>query len=185
LFAKSYHQPVPKYLDSTGYLVYHIKVDSVYSSAKVDSIEKKQRADQEAYLEKARAAEDSLIKKYLSDNKITVKPTQSGLYFVIKQQGKGKKVNKGDNVEVNYKGTFVDGRVFDASERHDQAFKLDAGMQQVIPAWDEALLMMSEGTKALIISPSALAYGPTGNQMIPPYSPLIFEMEVVKINPKK
>ena len=183
LFKKSYHQPVPAYLDSTGYIVYHIIVDSVYSSAKVDSIEKTQRAAQEAFLEKARVEEDSLIQKYLSDNKISVKPTESGLYIVEKAKGKGAKINKGDNVTVNYKGTFTDGRVFDSSESHDQAFSFNAGMQQVIPAWDEALLTMSEGTKALLIAPSALAYGPSGNQMIPPYAPLVFEIEVVKINP--
>ncbi len=183
IFQKSYHQPIPKYLDSTGYIVYHIKVDSVYSSQKVEDIEKKQKAAQEAFLEKAKNAEDSLTKKYLADNKITEKPTESGLIIVVKQKGKGAKVKKGDNVEVNYKGMFTTGQVFDASEKHDKAFSFGVGMQQVIPAWDEALQTMTVGTKALIVSPSALAYGPNGNQGIPPYSPLVFEIEVVKINP--
>ncbi len=183
IFKKSYHQPIPKYLDSTGYIVYHIKVDSVYNSQKVDDVEKKQKAAQEAFLEKAKNAEDSLLKKYLADNKITVKPTESGLYIIVKENGKGAKVKKGDNTQVNYKGMFTTGQVFDASEKHEQAFSFNVGQQQVIPAWDEALQTMSVGTKALIIAPSALAYGPNGNQGIPPYSPLVFEIEVVKINP--
>jgi len=182
IFKKSYHQPIPKYLDSTGYIVYHIKVDSVYSSQKVEDIEKKQKAAQEAYLEKAKNAEDSLIKKYLSDNKITEKPTESGLYIIVKEKGKGAKVKKGDNTQVNYKGMFTNGQVFDASDKHEQAFSFNVGQQQVIPAWDEALQTMSVGSKALIIAPSSLAYGPNGNQGIPPYSPLVFEIEVVKIN---
>lgn len=185
LFQKSYHQPIPKGLDSLGYLVYHIKVDSVYSSARVDALEKEIAAKQKALEEKARLAEDSLIKKYLGDNKITVKPTESGLYIVEKQKGKGKKVTKGDNVEVSYRGTLTNGTEFDASSKHQQAFKFDAGMQQVIPAWDEVLLTMNEGSKVLILAPSKLAYGAQGNQVIPPYAPLVFEMEVVKINPKK
>jgi len=183
IFKKSYHQPIPKYLDSTGYIVYHIKVDSVYSSQKVEDIEKKQKATQAAFLEKAKTAEDSLTKKYLSDNKITEKPTESGLIIVVKQKGKGAKVKKGDNVEVNYKGMFTNGQVFDESAKHDKAVSFGVGMQQVIPAWDEALQTMTVGTKALIVTPSALAYGPNGNQGIPPYSPLVFEIEVVKISP--
>ena len=183
MFQKYYHQPVPKFLDSTGYIVYHVRIDSVYSSAKVDEIEKKNKAAQEAYLEKAKTAEDSLLKKYLVDNKITEKPTATGLYIVIKQKGKGPKVQKGDNAEVNYKGMLTNGQVFDASEKHDKAFSFGVGMQQVIPAWDEALQTMNVGTKALIVTPSSLAYGPSGSGPIPPYAPLVFEIEVVKVTP--
>ncbi|MEO8762293.1 MAG: FKBP-type peptidyl-prolyl cis-trans isomerase [Bacteroidia bacterium] len=183
IFKKSYHQPIPKYLDSTGFIVYHVKVDSIYTSQKVEDMEKKQKAAQEAFSEKAKNAEDSLIKKYLADNKITVKPTESGLYIVVKEKGKGAKLNKGDNAEVNYKGMLTNGQVFDASEKAGKPFTVGVGMQQVIPAWDEALQTMNVGTKILIISPSALAYGPNGNQGIPPYAPLVFEMEVVKASP--
>ncbi len=183
MFQRYYHQPIPKFLDSTGFIVYHVRIDSVYSSQKVDEIEKKQKAAQAAFMEKAKTSEDSLMKKYLADNKITEKPTATGLYIIIKQKGKGEKVKKGDNAEVNYKGMLTNGQVFDASEKHDKAFSFPVGMQQVIPAWDEALQTMTVGTKALIISPSALAYGPNGSGPIPPYSPLVFEIEVVKINP--
>ncbi|HWY38902.1 MAG TPA: FKBP-type peptidyl-prolyl cis-trans isomerase, partial [Bacteroidia bacterium] len=89
------------------------------------------------------------------------------------------------NVEVNYKGMFTDGRVFDASDKHDQAFVFPAGTGQVIPAWDEALLTMNVGTRALLVSPSKLAYGPNGNQGIPPYAPLVFEIDVIGIKSDK
>lgn len=185
MFERYYKQPVPKFLDPKGFIVYHVKIDSSYSSTKVDDIEKKNRAMQEAYMETAKNAEDSLITKYLTDNKITVKPNESGLYMVVKTKGKGAKVNKGDNVEVNYTGMFTDGRVFDASSKHDQAFIFPAGVGQVIPAWDEALLSMTVGTKALLVCPSKIAYGPRGNQGIPPFAPLVFEMEVVGIKSAK
>jgi FKBP-type peptidyl-prolyl cis-trans isomerase FkpA len=185
MFEKYYKQPIPKFLDPKGFIVYHVKVDSLYTSAKVDEIEKKNRALQEAYIEKAKNAEDSIVSKYLADNKITVKPTASGLYIVIKEKGKGTQVKKGDNVEVNYKGMFTDGRVFDASDKHDQAFVFPAGTGQVIPAWDEALLTMNVGTRALLVSPSKLAYGPNGNQGIPPYAPLVFEIDVIGIKSDK
>ena len=181
MFNKFYHEPVPKFLNPNGYIIYHIKVDSLYSSAKVDSIEKKNREMQEAYLEKAKNSEDTLIQKFLKDNKITAKPTESGLYIVIKEKGKGPKVKKGDNVEVNYKGMLTNGQVFDASDRHDQAFVIPVGMQRVIPAWDEALQMMNVGTKATLICPSKLCYGPNGSGPIPPYAPLVFDLDVVSI----
>ena len=185
MFERYYKQPIPKFLDPKGFIIYHVKVDSLFSSAKVDEIEKKNRAMQEAFIEKAKNSEDSLINKYLTDNKITVKPTESGLYLVVKEKGKGAKVNKGDNVEVNYKGMLTDGRVFDASDKHEQAFIFPAGTGRVIPAWDEALLSMTVGTRALLVAPSKLAYGPNGNQGIPPYAPLVFEIEVIGIKSDK
>jgi FKBP-type peptidyl-prolyl cis-trans isomerase FkpA len=181
MFDRYYRQPVPNFLDPKGYLVYHLKVDSLINSAKVDSIEKQQRQMQEAYIEKARLSEDSLIKKYLADNKVNVKPTESGLYIVIKEKGKGPKVKKGDNVEVSYKGMLTSGQVFDASDRHDQAFVFPVGMQQVIPAWDEALENLTVGTKATLICPSKMCYGPSGQGPIPPYAPLVFELDVISI----
>ena len=183
MFHKYYHQPIPKFLDSTGYIVYHVRIDSVYSSEKVDQIEKKNKAAQAAFLEKAKTSEDSLLNKYLTDNKITQKPTESGLYIIIKEKGKGEKVKRGDNAEVKYTGMLTNGQVFDASDKHEKAFSFNVGQQQVIQAWDEALQEMSVGTKALIVTPSSLAYGPSGSGPIPPYSPLVFEIEVVKINP--
>ncbi|MGZ3862316.1 MAG: FKBP-type peptidyl-prolyl cis-trans isomerase [Bacteroidia bacterium] len=185
MFEKYYKQPIPPFLSKDGFIVYHVMIDSMYTSAKVDEIEKKNRAMQDAYIESAKNSEDSLINKYLADNKITVKPTESGLYLDVKIKGKGPKIKKGDVVEVNYKGMFMDGRIFDASDRHDQAFFVPAGMQQVIPAWDEALLSMSVGEKVLLVCPSKIAYGPNGYNGIPPYAPLVFEMEIVGIKSDK
>jgi FKBP-type peptidyl-prolyl cis-trans isomerase FkpA len=185
MFEKYYKQPVEKFLDPKGFIIYHVKIDSLYTSAKVDELEKKNKAMQEAYIEHAKNAEDSLINKYLTDNKITVKPTPSGLYMDVKAKGKGAKIKKGDNVEVNYKGMLTDGRIFDASDRHDQAFVFPAGTGQVIPAWDEALLNMSVGERVLLVCPSKIAYGPNGYNGIPPYAPLVFEMEVIGIKSDK
>lgn len=181
MFERYYKQPIPKFLDGKGFIVYHVKIDSMYTSAKVEEIEKKNKAMQEAYMEKARGSEDSLMNKYLTDNKITVKPTASGLYIVTKTKGKGPQVKQGDNVEVGYKGMLTNGNVFDASEKHEQAFVFPVGMKQVIPAWDEAILSMTVGTKALLVAPSKLAYGPQGSGPIPPFSPLVFEIEVIGI----
>jgi FKBP-type peptidyl-prolyl cis-trans isomerase FkpA len=185
MFEKYYKQPIPKFLDAKGFIIYHVKIDSAYASTKVDEIEKKNRAMQEAYIEKAKNAEDSLINKYLADNKMTIKPTASGLYVDVKTKGKGAVVKKGDNIEVKYKGMLTDGHVFDTSERSQEPVVFAIGVQQVIPAWDEAVVGTTVGSKMILVTPSKLAYGPRGNQGIPPYAPLIFEIEVIGIKSDK
>ncbi len=181
MFEKYYKKPIPKFLDPKGFIVYHLKIDSAYSSAKVEEIEKKNRAMQEAYFEKARVAEDSILNKYLADNKITVKPTASGLYVVIKQKGKGAVVKEGDNVEMKYNGTLTNGEVFDASDRHQEAFVFRVGEHRVVPGWEEGITGMPVGTKAILILPSKLGWGPQGQGPIPPFAPTIFDIEVVGI----
>jgi FKBP-type peptidyl-prolyl cis-trans isomerase len=182
---KYYNKPVPKFLDSTGYLVYTLKIDSVYSKEKVAEVEKKQMEMQQAMMEGYKMQEDTLLNGYLSANKITVKPTETGLYFVEKKKGTGTKVMAGDSVSVHYKGMLTDGNVFDESFKRGQPITFIAGAGMVIPAWDEALLKMSKGSKAVIVLPSKLGYGPQGSGPIPPFAPLVFEMEVVGIKSAK
>lgn len=183
LFEKSYKQPLPKYLDPKGYIVYHLKIDSLYNTAKVQQIEEKNRQMQLAYMQKMAGMEDSLLNKYIADNKITVKPTESGLYMIEKQKGKGQQVKLGDYVEMKYKGMLLTGEVFDASEMHDQPLIFPVGTQGIIAAWNEAALKMAVGSKATLVVPSKVGYGPRGHGRIPPYTPMVFEIEVVAIKP--
>jgi FKBP-type peptidyl-prolyl cis-trans isomerase len=186
MWSKGYKQPVPAFLDSNSYLKYTIKVDSIYTKEKVDKIEKEQMAKRKEMMKEYEAMEDSLLNTYLTENKITVKPTESGLYFIEKQKGTGPLVKAGDNVTVSYKGMFTNGDVFDSSKEHNEDFTFPAGGGQVIPAWDEAILKMSKGSKALIVCPSRIGYGEYGSQgVIPPFAPLVFEMEVTGINSAK
>jgi FKBP-type peptidyl-prolyl cis-trans isomerase FkpA len=181
MWKKYYNQPLPPFLKPGTYIKYHLKIDSVYNKDKVAGIEKKNREAQKQAMEHYMTHEDSLIKAYVATNKITVQPTESGLYFVEKVKGKGQKLKAGDMVEVKYKGMFTNGKVFDSSEGHPEAFVFQAGVGQVIPGWDEALMMMNVGSKALLVVPSQIAYGPQGSGPIGPFSPLVFEMEVVGI----
>jgi FKBP-type peptidyl-prolyl cis-trans isomerase 2 len=106
--------------------------------------------------------------------------------FIEKQKGSGPLVKAGDNVTVSYTGMFTNGDIFDSSKKHDEDLTFPAGAGQVIPAWDEAVLKMCKGTKALIVCPSKIGYGKYGSQgVIPPFSPLVFEMEVTGINSAK
>ncbi|HEY8148313.1 MAG TPA: FKBP-type peptidyl-prolyl cis-trans isomerase [Vicinamibacteria bacterium] len=96
--------------------------------------------------------------------------------------GTGATAATGDTVSVLYTGTFLDGRVFDASSLHGNVpitFRLGAG--QVIQGWEQGLVGMRVGGKRRLTIPSSLAYGPSGNDPIPPNTPLRFEVELVAI----
>lgn len=112
-------------------------------------------------------------------------PTESGLYFIEETKGKGDKVKAGQMASVNYKGMFLDGTEFDSSTGKEP-LEVPVGMGMVIPGWDEALQLMQAGTKALVVVPYRLGYGRRGSQpVIPPYSTLVFSMEVVKVSEMK
>ncbi len=126
--------------------------------------------------------EVSIIKQYVSDNNITAKPTISGLYYIEQLKGTGVKAKAGDKVKVWYTGKLFDGTVFDASSNRNEAFQFTLGEGRVIKGWDEGIAMMNVGGKATLIIPSNLAYGERGSgQRIPPFSPLIFEVELQDI----
>lgn len=108
--------------------------------------------------------------------------TASGLRYKITQVNEsGNKPNQGDRVAVHYKGTFMDGDEFDSSYGKGNPLTIGIGVGQVIPGWDEGIMLLREGEKATLAVPSELAYGERGVGPIPPNTPLIFEVELVEI----
>ena len=96
--------------------------------------------------------------------------------------GTGATAATGDTLSVLYTGTFLDGRVFDASSLHGNVpiqFQLGAG--RVIQGWDQGLVGMKVGGKRRLTIPSSLAYGASGSGSIPPNTPLKFDVELVAI----
>lgn len=129
--------------------------------------------------------EKEVLKQYLQKQKLSIKPTASGLYYMRLVQGNGKKVKLGDTIVVDYEGRFLDGKFFDSTIKRRESFQFVYGTEwQVIKGLEEAIGMMEEHEKALVIVPSDLAFGPTGSStgIIPPYCSLIFEIELKKIN---
>lgn len=106
--------------------------------------------------------------------------TDSGLYYQIEQEGNGAKPEKGQTVSVHYKGSLLDGTVFDSSFKRNQPIDFTLGVGQVIPGWDQGIALLSKGAKATFIIPSDLAYGAAGaGGVIPPNATLKFEVELV------
>lgn len=107
--------------------------------------------------------------------------TASGLYYKITEKGNGKKAEKGNPVSVHYRGMLLDGTVFDSSFKRNQPIEFSVGVGQVIPGWDEGILLLSEGDKAQLVIPSHLAYGAQrAGGVIPPNATLVFDVELVK-----
>lgn len=117
--------------------------------------------------------------KFLAENgkRDGVITTASGLQYEILTEGSGAKPNLGDTITVLYKGTLLDGTIFDQTiDNKTNSFALTPG--HLIEGWIEAFPLLAKGTKAKLYIPYSLAYGEYGRVPIPPFSTLIFEVEL-------
>jgi FKBP-type peptidyl-prolyl cis-trans isomerase FklB len=123
--------------------------------------------------------------KFLAKNKLRpgVKTTASGLQYEIITQGTGIKPALEDTFVANYRGTYINGEEFDASSR--RGIPLTYGMNQVIPGWTEALMLMPVGSKYKIYVPYNIAYGAYDYNGIPGGSMLIFDLELLDVKKKQ
>lgn len=119
---------------------------------------------------------------YLAENskKPGISVTPSGLQYEVISEGSGEKPTAEDYVQVHYEGTLTSGVVFDSS--YNRGVPAEFPLGGVIPGWTEGLQLMSVGSKYRFYIPSDLGYGPQGaGQMIPPYSTLIFDVELLAV----
>ena len=164
----------------------------------------------QAYFEKMMAAEDSkraeravemlaeeaaVIEAYAAEKGLTVQKTENGLYYVIENEGTGEQTTPGTTMYVNYAGYLLDGTLFDTSYpeiakannmfnegREYGPLPVNVGMGQVIPGWDEGLMLLKKGSKGKFLIPSPLAYGESGaGGMVGPNSILVFDVEVTDV----
>jgi FKBP-type peptidyl-prolyl cis-trans isomerase FkpA len=178
-FLKSMGRPdLPPGVNPGSYLKGVFAIKEVNSRAEVKKQQDDQRAEYEQKMKAAEEGEAAAREKYLADNKITAKPTASGLIYIEMKKGKGGNPKPTDMVKVHYVGTLLDGTKFDASLDH-QKEPVEFPLNQVIPAWTEGVGMMQKGGKAKLIVPSAIGYGARGQGPIPPFSTLVFEVELV------
>lgn len=122
--------------------------------------------------------------KFLAENaeREGVQTTESGLQYEIVEEGDGDTPTAQDRVRVHYTGELISGEVFDSSRERGEPVTF--GLNQVIPGWTEGLQLMPEGSRAKLYIPAELAYGPGGNQRIGPNETLVFDVELLKINPE-
>jgi FKBP-type peptidyl-prolyl cis-trans isomerase FkpA len=139
--------------------------------------------------------EGKTIEAYATEKGLDLKKTENGLYYVIEKEGTGDATTPGTTMYVNYAGYLLNGTLFDTSYpeiakannifsegRPYEPLSVNVGMGQVIPGWDEGLMLLKKGSKAKFLIPSPLAYGENGaGAMIPANSILIFDVEVTDV----
>lgn len=139
-------------------------------------------AERKAAAEEAGKAAKEEGVKFLAENakKEGITVTASGLQYEVLTEGTGAQPKATDTVRCHYEGRLLDGTVFDSSYKRNEP--ADFGLQQVIAGWTEGVQLMKEGSKFRFYIPYMLAYGEGGaGAMIPPYSTLIFDVELIKV----
>ena len=121
---------------------------------------------------KAPLEEVNRLKDWLKEHKIKAKADDRGFFYVIDKEGKGTKPTVCNTVDVNYKGTLLDGKVFD--EGNNAVFPL----AQLITGWKEGIPLVAAGGSITLYLPPSLAYGPGGGGPIPPNADLIFKIDL-------
>jgi FKBP-type peptidyl-prolyl cis-trans isomerase FkpA len=160
-------QPLPPGVTEHTDLKFLVKVQSVQTT---EQFQESQKA--------LGAKEEGDIAKYVSEKYPDAVKLENGIYVTTEKQGNGATPVQGDVVTVGYVGKFFDGNVFDESN----PFSFPVGVGRVIPGWDLALMSMKVGQKSTFIIPSALAYGEGGaGATIPPFTPLVFDIELLEI----
>lgn len=188
-FKKLFGQPsLPEGMSSTDVMRFEIRLDDFYPEsdyAKHYSAKVKKMADDRIAKMKADHPEETAqaaqeLADFLANNKIEAAPTASGLIYVMTVEGNGEKPEVGQVVKVHYTGKLLDGTVFDSSMDREQPIEIPIGVGQVIPGWDEGIMMMSKGEKGVLYIPYYLAYGDRqAGDKIMPYSNLMFEVELI------
>ena len=153
---------------------YNLMHAQSYSRTKMEEI--KSEYTREIYADKIAEGE-----KFLAENKNKegVKTTPSGLQYKILVEGKGAIPEEASIVKVNYRGTLIDGTEFDSSFKNNEPSSFP--VNRVIPGWIEALQMMPVGSKWELFVPQDIGYGYLERPGIPPYSTLLFEIELLEI----
>ncbi len=171
VFTKLFRVPKPPEFDSLDFIYFNIRLLAIKTQEEA-------QADREAEMGMLKNEETVKRNAYIDEHYPNAEPTASGLYYIQTKKGNGRKPEVGNKVKVHYTGTFLDGTKFDSSVDRGQPFEFELGKGRVIKGWDEGIAMMSKGEKGVLIVPSDLAYG-TGNRGIPPFSTLVFEVELI------
>ena len=162
------------------------KEESEMSEAEMNEVmmafQQEMMAKQQAKVDEAAKENVEKGKAYLAENakKDGVITLDSGLQYKVITEGNGKKPAATDTVVTHYEGTLIDGTVFDSSIKRGEPISFP--VNGVIKGWQEALQLMTEGSKWELFIPSELAYGPAGSPpVIGPHSTLVFTVELLEV----
>jgi len=168
----------PSFLKTGSFIKFDIQLIRIQSELDAN-MEQFKKSDERV------EAERKAINHYIADHHVAVAPDSNGIYLVYDKNGKGKEAAAMKTVLLNYKGMFLDRRVFDTNDGN-KPYQYMKGKTNLIRGCQEALMKMRVGDKATALIPSSMAFGESGvmNKMngtylIEPFTPVLFEIEVI------
>ena len=174
---------LPAGVDSTTMLYFDVKLLSA------ETMEERQKAEMDK-AEKFKSEEPGKLQAYLAKNKVTVAPSDSGVYIIIQNPGSGRNIQKTDFVKINLTVSSIEGKkVFSTLDRN-QPITFEYGQPFDTKGFDEAVGKMKKGSKATVVVPSKMGYGAkgrkdqTGADIFTPYTPVVYDIEVLDLKTK-
>lgn len=186
------NQMPPYYEAGKGMKIYYeISLQDIVTKDEI----MQEQANYMSEMQQRQQSEPEAIANYINNNNIKVKPNADGLYVIVKKKGNGPKVAAGKKVAINYTGRLLDGTMFDSSVESDarrgniyadgrtyEPLTYTVGQMGLIKGWEDGIMGQPEGSILQLVMPSSLGYGSRGaGEMIPPFSPLVFDIEIVSV----
>jgi FKBP-type peptidyl-prolyl cis-trans isomerase FkpA len=191
LYLKFFHAPadkLPPGVHGSTY-TFRISLKSFMTKKDMQDEQNKQRQKMMEQIMARKSMEAPAIAAYLAKNHYeNVKPGADSIFILEDKKGKSREVKEGDSLEVGYTGRLLNDTIFDFSDKgpgHRTYKLLYTKNAALIKGWISVLGNMHEMEKVKVLIPSAMAYGPRGGGPIPPFSPLVFDIEVVSIKSNK
>ncbi|MDY0199523.1 MAG: FKBP-type peptidyl-prolyl cis-trans isomerase [Bacteroidales bacterium] len=181
-FTKTLETRTPNFLDTLGFLRVDVMMLDILT---VKQYEQEKEAFMH-WIEDFGDYEQVVLRQYIEDQSLSLESTPSGIHYLPLVKGHGKKIGQGDTLTVHYEGKFFNGRYFDSTLKRNEPFQFVYGQKwQVIPGLEEAIGMMYPGEKSMFILPSYMAFGQGGSStgIVPAFTPVIFEVEIVEVKP--
>ncbi len=184
LFTKFFKSQLPLFLKKDAVVLMDVKLHRI--------LNKKEYEDElvryETIIEDRDIEEQRKIQLFLDTSKVSFSRLQNGIFYLPVTQGSGSFPERGNTLRINYTGCFLNGKIFESTYDRGQPLEYICGEQgQVIKGLESAISLMNEGAKAKFIIPSHLAYGEDGSStgIIPPYTTVIYEIELLNLTKKQ
>ncbi|MDR1006326.1 MAG: FKBP-type peptidyl-prolyl cis-trans isomerase [Bacteroidales bacterium] len=184
---------LPLFFTKEQYAFFKVQIDSTTTEAEMRKADSIRHIAMEKVADSLRGLEGGKIEEYLKEKGYS-NVAVNGIYYNSVSEGTGAKPDSNSIVKVHYVGRFLNGKLFDTSVedvakqegmyqqgRKYEPLQFSIGKRQMIDGFERGVKMMKEGGKAIIVLPSALAYGGQQRGEIMPYSPLVFELELVSV----
>ena len=180
MFIKFFKADLPSFIEKGSMLKVEIKLNKILTQQEYNKeLELKDEIKEDGDVE-----EQKSLLIYLNKHKIITPPLENGLYYLPIKEGSGTPVEQGKTIIINYRGFFLDGKQFDSTyENEPMEFIFMDGQEQLIKGLEKGICLMKEGGKAKFIISSQLAFNENGSStsIVPPYTTVIYEVEIVKI----